>query len=801
MKALVYVLLSSLLIRSVSAQEADDHAFTCHPHDERGRYRAHNVDFLTLDLHVGFDVQDERVDGRATYLFKPKRFAVDTLYLDGPGLEVSEVRMDGQRMDVIDRAEGLTILFPMCLDRDTTYRLDIEYSCHPRKGLYFVGWDDPSARRRRQIWTQGQGIDNRHWIPGFDDVADKLVTSTHITFDSGWTVLSNGLLDTVECSEGTCTWRYSMHKPQVLYLVMIAIGDYDMTEMVSDNGIVTRQYVYPDMPETVGATYAHSAEMMDWMEHEYGVPYPWRIYRNIPVEDFLYGAMENTTSTIFTDYYLKDERAALERSYVQTNAHELVHQWFGDYVTEWSSRHHWLHESFATHYAKHFTRTVEGEDWFDWERRQEMESAWRAAAHNDYPVAYSNAGSARHYPKGSIVLDMLRSVVGDEGFRATVQRFLRKHPYDHVDTHLFYLCFMEELGVNLDWFFDQWIYNGGEPHIRIRQREQNTRYRLYVEQTQEVNDWVGYFEMPVWVQVFYDDGTSDSILTRMDGQYDTITIPKRFDAEIELILYDPGWTILKTLEHDKSDAEWMVQARRAPEMIDRYDALVALRDVEARDKRDILLTALQTEDFHALRSEAVRQLADDDGRKARKAVEAALTDDHHLVRREALKRLDEPDDDVQALVEDMLDDPSYVNVEKALHWLMRHAPEHADRYLDRIDGVDGMNRNVLIARLRYASETDPYALDRLVDLAGPSFEMRTRTGAMEVLETLDHFDDAVLVNLIDALFSFNRRLAGPARRHLQNLMEDASRRRRIERAFAEGDWTDREQEAIDRVFQ
>ncbi|MEZ4917193.1 MAG: M1 family aminopeptidase [Chitinophagales bacterium] len=98
------------------------------------------------------------------------------------------------------------------------------------------------------------------------------------------------------------------------------------------------------------------------MEKEFGINYPWgKIYRNVPVANFLYGAMENTTATIFTDYYLKDEREAMERDYVGTNAHELTHQWFGDFITEWNGESHWLHESFATHYAKQFKRSVSSE--------------------------------------------------------------------------------------------------------------------------------------------------------------------------------------------------------------------------------------------------------------------------------------------------------------------------------------------------------------------------------------------------------------------------------------------------------
>src|SRR6185369_9130630 len=124
--------------------------------------------------------------------------------------------------------------------------------------------------------------------------------------------------------DGTATWHYAMTRPMVPYLIMIAIDKYAYKNYKSKNGMVSRQYYYADHPETVLPTYQYTAEMMDWLSGETGVPFPWETYANIPVQDFMYGAMENTTATVYGDFYLFDQRSNIERPYLGVNAHELT---------------------------------------------------------------------------------------------------------------------------------------------------------------------------------------------------------------------------------------------------------------------------------------------------------------------------------------------------------------------------------------------------------------------------------------------------------------------------------------------
>src|SRR5690606_20310805 len=123
-------------------------------------------------------------------------------------------------------------------------------------------------------------------------------------------------------------------------------------------------------------------------------------------QEFMYGAMENTTATVFGDFYLVGPREYLDRNYVRVNAHELVHQWFGDMITARSSTHHWLQEGFATHYDMTYQGIAFGDDFYDWTRRNYAQMAVAESKKNFKPIANSTAGSVRHYPKSALVLQM-----------------------------------------------------------------------------------------------------------------------------------------------------------------------------------------------------------------------------------------------------------------------------------------------------------------------------------------------------------------------------------------------------------
>lgn len=794
----ILVLLSLLLPLSIWASTD---SVVCRLSDAEGRYREHNCNFTHISLDVRFVPREGRVIGKETLLFTPIQPLIDSVYLDAPGIAIRRVLLDKASVNVSfdTTAKGVIIRFPkQKLKWDDKHSLDIEYEATPRKGLYFVGWNDDRNLSRKQIWTQGQGVDNRYWFPCYDDVDDKVISETTITFDKNYTVVSNGnLLSTKINADSTKTWHYAMTEPHAPYLVMMAIDKYAYRDYKSDNGITSREYYYADQPEVEAPTYQYSKELMDWLPKEIGMPFPWQTYANVPVQEFMFGAMENTTATIYGDFYQVDRRSQIERPYIGVNAHELTHQWFGDYITEYSATHHWLHESFATYYSKMFLRHIYGEDQYQMAMRGEMLQAIQADKENRFPIAHTHAGSARHYPKGSFVVGMLRYVVGDEIYRRSIVNYLRKHAHGNVDTHDFYRTFMETAGINLDWFFDEWVYHSGVPGFAVQYEAKSDRTTFYVEQTHKTDSLIHYFRMPVVIEVDYTDESRDTVREWVSSQYDTISIPNKQGKKIAYTIFDPGYNIMKTMKLSHPYSELIAQATGAHNMIDRYDAVQALRDTALDIKRNDLIHIYNTEKSHNIRSEVVYQLRGDSVPEGIAVLIKAANDPDWNVHRTLAERLDTIRPSLLSAYEKLLSDTSYYTIEIALRKLVKQYPAKKAQYLTTVRKLHGLSQNVRITYLELKGEDSIGTVkDELVAYASQSYEFRTRVRAMEALERLHYSDDHLIQNVTDAILSPNSRLAGPAERVLVKLFKKEGVKGAFAAYYKANTWKDWQKERL-----
>ena len=797
----IHLLLIFIPFNLLIAQSSEE--YLCYPKDPKARYREHNYDMLKGIIDLKFDAKASKVIGKVTYTFKPKQQSIDTMYLDAPCEIFSSITLDGKEIKYTTYKDlGISLQLGKSLAWDTEHTLVLNYTCEPRKGIYFLGWNDEKNLMRKQIWTQGQGVDNRYWIPGYDDVSDKLFTETIITFDKTYEVVSNGDLKSVkENTDGTKTWHYAMNHPQVLYLVMLAIDKYAYKDIMSKNSLRIRQYYYGDRPETFEPTYQYSKEMMDWQEEELNMKFPWNTYANCPVQDFMYGAMENTTATIFTDYYVQDKRGALERNYIGVNCHEQTHQWFGDYVTEISSTHHWLHESFATHYAKHFRRFIFGEDEYQWIRRDEMRQAWEADKSNHLPIAHSGAGSTRHYPQGSIVLDMLRYVVGNEQYRKVITEYLKEHPYELVESNDLYRAFYDVLGINLDWFFDEWVYRGGIPKYEVSYKDDSSLFEMSVAQTHAQDATKGLFRMPIPIHVYYTDGSIDSFMIPNES-FTTKTFyweKSGVAKKVSFVLFDPNWNVLKTVVFNKSYEELIAQATSAKNMIDRYDAIIELKNIDIEKKRNDLIKLYNKESFYGLQTEIVSQLANDKNKSSQELLIKATTNKNHLVRRATIEGVIELQKPLQKQYELLLKDSSYVTIEIALNKLCSTYPNNVKKYLELTKNEIGMNKNIRIAWLSNACkyiDKNTYK-NELIDYSSHSYEFRTRTKAFNAIENLELFDETIANNLMNAMCSSNARLANPAISVLRKLISSNTDNKVIAKKILETKtWKDWQKEIL-----
>jgi aminopeptidase N len=402
------------------------------------------VDFLKIEAQLKPDAIKEKIDGRFRTTFKILT-ATDSIFLDAVNCQIKEV----ETKDFYVKNDAKKIWFVGNFNKDQTYTAEFDYEMFPKQTLYFFA---------NEMWTQGQGKYTSHWLPSIDDVNEKIEFDLSLIAAENKTVIANGRLTEVKPDPNGKIWGFDMEKPMSSYLVAFAIGNFTKKEIVSNSGIPIELYYKPKDSLTVEPTYRYSKQIFDFMETEIGVPFPWQNYKQVPVRDFLYAGMENTTATIFSEAFVVDSTGFNDRNYVNVNAHELAHQWFGDLVTEKSSDDHWLQEGFATYYAVLAEREIFCDDYFYW---QLLQTAEQLKAASDEGKGESlldpKASSLTFYQKGAWALHILREKIGDEAFKQAIKNYLEKYKFQNVSTDDFLKEVKAVSNLDISAFEKDWL--------------------------------------------------------------------------------------------------------------------------------------------------------------------------------------------------------------------------------------------------------------------------------------------------------------------------------------------------------
>jgi aminopeptidase N len=724
------------------------------------------IDISHLNAELSINPYDTLVTGSVTFTFRPIRTQTDSIVFLAPDIVFSHVEIPGIEITYSKKGDNLVIyiLSKEKLVKDKDFEISMKYTSKPQYDLFLIGWKEPALRENKQIWAHRPF----HWLPYY---SDRLTVDMFITFDGKYTVFSNGVRESVKTNtDGTKTWHYKMSKEHPFFSTALVIGDYKYLELKTKDGLPLELCYYSWQDDHAEPTYRYTAQMFDFYKDEMGMAYPYELYREEPVEDYLYGAMETTTSTVFGDYLAIDDRAWDGRNYVNVNAHELAHQWFGNCLSHQKSCDVWLTESFATYYAKRFEREVFGGDYYQWVRNQEFDDVLEASKKDQIPVGNSRGGRARWYPKGSLVLDMLRDVLGDDGFKASVKYYTNHYQFSEVETSEFINSVHEATGQSIEWFFDEWISHAGEPNYELswqkgKSPEGIDQTVISVKQTHQRTDLIGLFKMPIVFEVYYEDGNRDSTTQWIENEYSEVKISNPASKTISFVLFDPGRKVLKTVSFNKSFQEWCAQAINAPGMIDRFDALVALRGFPLGQKESTLLEAWKKETFHLTRTEIIKQLYAEEGKSYDDIFLQAINDKDPLVRRAALENAKQVPDNLEADVEKLLGDHSYINVEKALDLLSRSFPHDVPKFLEATKNETGWRGiNIRMKWLEVAIKAGQREyLRELTDYAGPHYEFETRMNAFQLLKRLDYLDKPAASNLISGFLYWNYKVSNAAK--------------------------------------
>ena len=423
------------------------------------------VDFTHAKATISVYPDSKQIQGYVSYELKVLE-QIDSVFLDAKNMTFQSVRLNRRKKRFEN--DGKHLILHHNFKKGKTYNIGLEYNTNPKQTVYFMGVED-GIKGNEQVWTQGQGKYTSYWLPSLDAMEEKVEFDLSLSADDDYEVIANGVLKNVQKAGHLKTWSFDMNNPMSSYLVAFVIGNYDKQELTTASGIPIENYYYPQDSLKVEPTYRYTNQLFDFLEIEIGVPYPWQNYKQVPVRDFLYAGMENTGATIFSDAYVIDSVAFVDKNYVNVNAHEFAHQWFGNLVTEKDGTHHWLHEGFASYYAYLAEKEIFGENYFYWKlydtalQLYEQSKDGKGESLND-----PKASSLTFYEKGAWALVMLRYQIGDEAFKKGIKTYLQKYQYQNVTIEQFIKEMELASGTNLSPYKSEWLNATDFPFEKVQ---------------------------------------------------------------------------------------------------------------------------------------------------------------------------------------------------------------------------------------------------------------------------------------------------------------------------------------------
>ena len=610
------------------------------------RSRPFAISHLSLDLALDFE--NKSVSGSATLDFA--RVAVDAseLKLDAIGFELESVRLSSGKgfVDAPFDYDGDT-LSVRGLERVDAGKVEIRYRAKPRRGMYFLEPDAKVKNRPKQVWTQCQDEDARHFIPCHDKPHVKMTSELRVTVPNGFVALSNGeLLDSQTPSGSTkkpWTYHFRLDKPHPSYLLTLVAGNFTIiddrpAELADSKQVPVRYYVPPARKKDTARSFGETPRMIELFSRLTGVPFPWQRYSQIVVSDFIFGGMENTTATTMYEHVLLDERAVLDISSNDLVAHELAHQWFGDFVTcrDWS--HAWLNEGFAT-FMEHVEREDRlGRDEYDYGVSSDNDTyLHEASARYSRPIVCRDYAEPidlfdRHlYEKGGLVLHMLRRELGDEVFWSGVKIYLGAHAYGVVETNDLQRALEKVSGRSLERFFDSWVYRPGHPELKVNIGWDDGLLSVSVKQGQKLGE-IAEFHFELEVEVGAREGGVTRYKKAVSAGTDTFVIA--LGERPAFVAFDPELRVLGELRFEAPSDMLRAQLTGATRAISRLRAAEALSRRDDPPTIEALAKSLSNEkEAWMVRAEAARALGKIRSEQAFSALAAEAGADHPKVRR------------------------------------------------------------------------------------------------------------------------------------------------------------------------
>jgi aminopeptidase N len=508
-------------------------------------------------LHYRLDVTPSRtspaIAGTMTLTLRVLDPALAEVDLHAVGLSITGARVNGGARTVTPISGG--VLIPVCEGGDCpphapgdTLVLAVDYSGAPTRGLYTYA---------RNTYTLSEPYDARRWWPCYDLPSDKATLDLYATVPDSNVCYSNGVLVSVTpagppAPAGQSVWHWRETHPIATYLVSLAVADYwEWSQPGAPVPLI--HCTFPEDSTKAKLDFANVPAMFGVFAARWGA-YPFDKYGQAAVSPFSVGGMEHQTMTTINRSWLRGDR------YWEFGvAHELAHQWWGDWVTCVDFRNIWLNEGFATFGEAVWHEGFYGAAAYDAYIQAQMNAALAADANFRYALydpPASHLFGTTIYKKGSVVLHMLRRVLGEASFDAGMRAYGQSFGFGAASTADFEQAMEDASGQPLDWFFGPWVYGQGLPTYQwvwqtLPAEAGASDLAVFVRQTQTE---APLFRMPIELRIVRAGGLADTTVTVWNEAVSEQNFVIRIRGTATALVFDPRNSIWKQLEPLTADA-------------------------------------------------------------------------------------------------------------------------------------------------------------------------------------------------------------------------------------------------------
>ncbi|WP_426266336.1 M1 family metallopeptidase [Sphingomonas sp. LHG3443-2] len=430
-----------------------------------------------VDLDLRFDFAAKAVSGTAT-LDIDRQPTAREIVLDSDGYQVSAVTdaATGAPLAFAYGAEDQALGRPLTVQLGAaTRKIRIAYTARDAEALQWLTPEQTAGKRQPFLFSQGQAILNRSWIPTQDSPGIRQTWSAKITVPIGLTAVMSGLKsdEIIAGTGGTQTFKFHMDKPVAPYLIAVAIGDLKFQPLGPRTGVWAEPATLPAAARELDDT----EKMVETAERLFG-PYRWGRYDMIVLPpSFPFGGMENPTLTFLTPTFI-----AGDKSLVSLIAHELAHSWSGNLATNATWADFWLNEGTTTYATYRIVEEIYGKRVADQQIALGLDSLageLKNQAAADTRLAIDLKGRSPDdgmtdiaYEKGAAFLRTIETAVGRERFTAFLRKWFDDHAFQPVTSAQFLAAVRRDLvrgdaALEQKLQLDRWVYETGLPSNNV----------------------------------------------------------------------------------------------------------------------------------------------------------------------------------------------------------------------------------------------------------------------------------------------------------------------------------------------